>query len=208
MNEKELWEKFYEKPLEKVPWQKVQFDWFKEFIDNNEIKGKTALDLGCGTGVKSIYLVEHSDFEKIIGIDISEKAIEIAKQNAKNIGKCEFFVHDVCDLSFLGDQKFDFILDWANLHGIPEEKREQYIEQINKHSKIGTTFLLRVFNKKDWDTDFFTVPFGLKISLFSKEDLIKLFPNFEILKENESDTTIRSLGKHIFFIELFMKKVK
>jgi len=208
MNEKELWEKFYEKPLEQVPWQSVQSDWFKQLIDNNEIKGKTALDLGCGTGIKSIYLAEHTDFEKIIGVDISEKAITIAKQNAKNISKCEFFTHDACDLSFLGEQKFDFILDWANLHGIPEEKRKQYIKQINEHSKVGTILLLRVFNKKGWNNDFFVEPKGLKICLFSKEGLMKLFHNFEILKENESETTIWSLDKHTFFIELLMKKVE
>ncbi len=56
MNEKELWEKFYERPLEQIPWQTVQSDWFKQLVDNNKIKGKTALDLGCGTGIKFTWL--------------------------------------------------------------------------------------------------------------------------------------------------------
>ena len=65
-----------------------------------------------------------------------------------------------------------------------------------------------LFSKKDWNNYSFINPKGLKIYLFSKEDLMELFHNFEILKENESETTIWSLDKHIFFIELLMRKVK
>ena len=203
MNEKEIWEKVYSTPIDKIPWNLTQFDWFKELVDNNEIVGKTALDLGCGIGTKSIYLAEHSDFEKIIGIDISEKAIENTKKN----DKCIFIVHDVCDLNFLDEEKFDFILDWANLHDIPEEKREQYIEQINNHSKIGTLFLLRVFSKKNQETDSFINPNGIGVNMFSKKDLINLFPNFEIKKENESKPW-GERHKDKFFIELLMRRIK
>ena len=68
--------------------------------------------------------------------------------------------------------------------------------------------MIRAFSKKDQDNDFFIEPTGLKIYLFSKEDIKKLFPRFEILKENESKTIIWSLNRHIFFIELLMRICK
>jgi ubiquinone/menaquinone biosynthesis C-methylase UbiE len=203
MNKKVIWEKVYEKPLDKIPWENAQFDWIKELIDNGMIKGKTFLDLGCGSGSKTLYLAEKVEFEEIIGVDISEKAIEIAK--SRNIKNSKFFAHDACDLSFLGDKKFDFILDWANIHGIPKEKIEKYIEEINNHSKIGTLLLVRSFSKENsGDASFMNMPDNITVHLFSKEDIIKLFSNFEILKENESKTNTPK--GEMFFVELLMKR--
>lgn len=76
-----FWENFYKLPIEKIPWQQTQFDWFKKLVDNGTIKGNSALDLGCGTGIKSIYLAK-SGFKRIVGIDIAPQAIEYAKENA------------------------------------------------------------------------------------------------------------------------------
>ncbi|MFA5926580.1 MAG: hypothetical protein WCT32_02175 [Patescibacteria group bacterium] len=45
-------------PLDQIPWQRTQADWSRHLVDGGTIKGKTALDLGCGTGKKSIYLAE------------------------------------------------------------------------------------------------------------------------------------------------------
>src|SRR4030043_1814115 len=110
------WDKFYEKPLEEIPWQNVQADWFKELVDNKTIKGSSSLDLGCGTGQKSIYLAKYGGFSEVTGVDISERAIEIANQNAKEAAvRCKFVCDDVTKWSFVkAGNTFDFILDWAN----------------------------------------------------------------------------------------------
>ena len=205
MNNEEIFNKIYESPPEQVPWNQVDFAWLKKIINEKQISGQTALDLGCGIGTQSIYLAENSDFEKIIGVDISENTIQIAKQN--NNAKCEFIAHDACDLSFLGDQKFDFILDWANIHGIAEEKREQYIEQINKHSEVGSFLILRAFKRKYHKSNFLIDKFGMKIYVFTKEELIGMFPEFRILKENETEILFGPNNKQkAFFIELLMVK--
>ena len=52
------------------------------------------IDLGCGTGNYAIYLVSIG-FD-VTGIDISQTAIKIAKENAKKKRvKCDFLVTDV-----------------------------------------------------------------------------------------------------------------
>src|SRR5680860_1083117 len=134
---KKFWDAFYSKSLDQIPWQNTQADWFKELVDSGRIVGKTALDLGCGTGKKSIYLVKEGSFGKVIGIDIAHKAVEIAQTNAKDAGVediCDFIQHDASDLGFMGNKTFDFILDWANLHGMPKETRQRYVDGIAHHS--------------------------------------------------------------------------
>ena len=53
-----FWKRFYELPLDKIPWNRTQMDWFKELVDYGKISGTSAIDLGCGVGMKSIYLAK------------------------------------------------------------------------------------------------------------------------------------------------------
>lgn len=207
-----FWDKSYQRPLDQIPWHKnVEADWFRELVDNRVIKGSSALDLGCGAGGKSIYLAEHGNFKRVVGVDIARRAIEIAKEKAaqENVTDiCTFLCHDATDWSFLEEgETFDFILDWANLHGIPLDRRKQYIAGINKHSHKGTLLLIRAFSS-DSDTPPFTKELdGEKIThyVFKKAQIEELFPEFEVLKEN-----IGKLKKEpklgVFLLELLMRK--
>ncbi len=186
MNTRSKWEKYYAKTsLDKIPWQKTQADYFTKVIETGKVKAGSALDLGCGTGVKSIYLVKKGF--KVTGIDISEVAIKYAKENAQNAKvKVNFIVADVTDLSFLKDRRFDFVLDWANFHGVPKNKREKYINGIVKHTKKGSIFLLRCFSKDKTQKEFIIRSMGT-IYLFSEEDIKNLFGKyFKILEINRS----------------------
>jgi len=180
------WEQYYKKtPLDEIPWQKTQADYFTKIIEMGKVKSGSVLDLGCGTGVKSIYLAKKGF--KVTGVDISKTAIKLAKENARKAKiKVNFIVADATDLSFLKNKKFDFILDWANLHGIPKSKRRKYISGIVKHTKKGGKLLLRCFDKNRTQKEFTLRPMGL-IYLFSKEDIKNLFSkHFKILETNRS----------------------
>lgn len=186
MNIKSLWEKYYqETPLDKIPWQKTQADYFIKVIETKKIKPGLALDLGCGTGIKSIYLSKKGF--KVTGIDISKTAIKHAKENARKAKvKIEFIVADATNLNFLKNKKFDFVLDWANLHGIPKTKRKKYTKEIAKHTKKDGKLLLRCFSKNGTKKEFSIRSIG-KIYLFSKEDIKNLFGRyFKIIDSNKS----------------------
>ncbi len=209
MNSK-YWDKFYEKPLEEIPWQNVQADWFKELVDNKMITGSSAVDLGCGTGRKAIYLVRYGGFSDVTGIDISKRAIEIAKDNAKKEAvKCNFVCTDATKWSFAeADQTFDFILDWANLHGIPANQRSDYIEGINRHSHDGTLMLIRTFSSKDEGLEHFDLvrnDVPIRHFVFTKERLTKLFPEFKVLRINESELE-RGPKEDILMLEVLLEK--
>lgn len=186
MKQELLWEQFYTKtPLNKIPWQNTQADYFTEVIESGKVKPGLALDLGCGTGMKSIFLAKKG-FD-VIGIDISETAIDYARGNASNAKvKVEFITADATDLNFFKNKRFDFILDWANLHGIPQAKRNKYVNGIVEHSKKDCKLLLRCFSKRDTKNKYVKRPMGI-IYLFSKKDIEILFGKyFKILEINKS----------------------
>lgn len=82
--------------------------------------GNLALDLGCGTGTTAFILARHGFTTK--GIDISETALEIGRDLARQQNlEIQFVAGDVLDLNLLG-QKFDFIYDSHFLHCIVLEE--------------------------------------------------------------------------------------
>ncbi|NVN96687.1 class I SAM-dependent methyltransferase, partial [Candidatus Nomurabacteria bacterium] len=60
---------------------------FLKFLKKEQkfkVEEKTVLDLGCGTGRNSNYLADL--YNKVIGIEISRTALDIAKTRAHNLG--------------------------------------------------------------------------------------------------------------------------
>jgi ubiquinone/menaquinone biosynthesis C-methylase UbiE len=84
-------------------------------------EGKVILDAGCGTGYKSLVLAEANPGAKIIGIDISEPSIELARQRLKFHGfdNAEFYVLSIEDLPQLG-YEFDYINNDESLYLFPD----------------------------------------------------------------------------------------
>jgi ubiquinone/menaquinone biosynthesis C-methylase UbiE len=84
-------------------------------------EGRVILDAGCGTGYKSLVLAEANPGAKIVGIDISEPSIELARQRLKFHGfdHAEFYVLPIEDLPQLG-YEFDYINNDESLYLFPD----------------------------------------------------------------------------------------
>ncbi|HEY9865138.1 MAG TPA: methyltransferase domain-containing protein [Candidatus Obscuribacterales bacterium] len=84
-------------------------------------EGKVILDAGCGTGYKSLVLAEANPGAKIVGIDISEQSIELARQRLEYHGfdNTEFHVLPIENLPQLGYQ-FDYINHDESLYLFPD----------------------------------------------------------------------------------------
>jgi ubiquinone/menaquinone biosynthesis C-methylase UbiE len=78
-------------------------------------KDKNVLEYGCGPGSLAFHLVKYA--ATVVGIDISEVAIEQAKARAKNerLENVSFLVMDAENLTF-ADEAFDLICGSAILH--------------------------------------------------------------------------------------------
>ncbi len=79
--------------------------------EKGEVFGPTVLDVGCGDGNNAIYLASRG-FD-VTGIDVSAKAISIAKQNAREAEvDVTFITLDALNLGTLA-KRFDTVIDFG-----------------------------------------------------------------------------------------------
>ena len=83
-----------------------------------ELGKKTVVDLGCGTGIFT-FLLEGFAPEQIIGIDLSEEMLNIAKVKAGKISsKAEFICYDASKCKEVIHTPVDFIFSSTTSHYI------------------------------------------------------------------------------------------
>jgi ubiquinone/menaquinone biosynthesis C-methylase UbiE len=121
-----------------------------DFIARMPLAGKI-LDAGCGNGAYSRYL---SDKFKVIGVDISEKQIELARKNAP---KAEFFCEDMTKITF-PDKNFDGILSYYSIIHVPRDEHYDLLRNFYRMLKLNGVVLLTFHTNDDpesYEKDFF-----------------------------------------------------
>lgn len=119
-NELDYWKDVYKNKIKfaskkddtVIPWDIKDVDPnLVEILDQfNLYKGKL-LELGCGTGYDSKYLSKRG-FD-VTAIDISEEAIQIAKQNNKNLNT-NFIIGDF--FTDIPEKQYDIVYDRGFIH--------------------------------------------------------------------------------------------
>jgi len=86
-----------------------------------ETEGKVILDAGCGSGYKSLILAEANPGAKIVGIDLSEESVNLARQRLQYHGfeNIEFHALSIEELPSL-NQQFDYINNDEVLYLLPD----------------------------------------------------------------------------------------
>lgn len=91
---------------------------FKNILGN--VNGKKILDVGCGTGALSFYLVQNG--ADVIGIDLSKNFIMFCKAEAKRLGLSVEFREMNAQMPDFPDESFDIIVGSRVIHHLPEPK--------------------------------------------------------------------------------------
>lgn len=100
-----------------------------DMVTHWPISGCKALDIGCGTGDNAIWLAQQHFV--VTGCDISQTAIEIARQKASGANvDCAFIMADFMESSIPGSP-FGFVFDRGCLHSFDTGKeRMQFAENV------------------------------------------------------------------------------
>ncbi|MGJ0623332.1 class I SAM-dependent methyltransferase [Xenorhabdus bovienii] len=101
-----------------------------------EIQGKSVLDLACGTGFFT-FEFKRLGASKIVGIDISENMIAVAREEAKKSGEnIEFHARDVSAMEMESFGKFDIIVaGWLFCNAASIEELEAMFRVVATHLK-------------------------------------------------------------------------
>ena len=101
------------------------------------------LELGCGIGVITSLMSTLVPQGSITACDISEKSIELAKQNVVNQQNIKFIASDIQSLSLHG-QKFDYLTLFDVLEHIPEEDHEKIFRIIGSYMHEDSVLLINI----------------------------------------------------------------
>jgi len=120
-------------------------DKYLEKLNSLLASNSTILDIGCGAGVPvDKYFLDRG--HKVIGLDISEKQIELAK---KNISDGEFKVEDMSELKE-GEYGVDAVVSFYAIFHTPRETHGEILKKIN--SFLNTNGLLLItMGSSDWE---------------------------------------------------------
>ena len=190
MNE---WEDMYKKgewPWETFKPEKHLADLFKK---NKIPKGK-ALDMGCGLGTHAIFLAKQE--MNVKAFDLSEKAIEIARERAeKEKVKVDFFVQDVNNVNFK-ENEFDFVFDRGLFHHLNSKEKKHYLEKLVFFLKKNGKYQLIAFSSKNT---------GFEKALSEKEVKEFFKKHFKVLEVKEV-IHVEPQGSKVFLNSYFMEK--
>ena len=134
-----------------------------------DIKGKSVLHLQCHFGQDSISLSRMG--AKVTGIDLSDKAVDTARDLAKKCGTdTEFICTDVYNLPNVLNEKFDIVFtSYGTIGWLPDLK--QWANVVSHFLKQEGEFVMAEFHPLVWmyDDDFE----GVTYNYFNEKPIVE-----------------------------------
>lgn len=211
-----IWDREYNNPSFVTKNDEPQADTkrFLKFLKKEEkykVENKNILDLGSGTGRNSNYLAEMGN--KVIGIEISKSALEIAKSRARELGfVVDYRLGDIGEKYDIPDNSIDVILDVTSSNSLDDKGRENYLNEAHRVLKIGGYFFVRALAKDgnknvknllkqspgpEYDT-YIIKEIGLTERVFSREDFIKMYSQYFKILHLEKKTNYTTFNNRIY----------
>jgi ubiquinone/menaquinone biosynthesis C-methylase UbiE len=108
------------------------------------------LDAGCGTGENALHVASLG--LHVVGVDVAETAVSIAREKAARRGiDAEFVVADAFHLHRLG-RVFETVLDCGLLHTLDSDERRDYVASLASVTGRGGRLYVLCFSDIGPDT--------------------------------------------------------
>jgi len=105
------------------------------------------LDLGCGSGNTAAELADAA-YQSYIGVDISEVALEKARQRSRECGreiKNQFVRADFLAWRPAPSQQFDVILFRESMYFVPVQKVKELLQHYSQYLREGGVFIVGLY---------------------------------------------------------------
>jgi ubiquinone/menaquinone biosynthesis C-methylase UbiE len=107
-------------------------------------KEARVLEIGSNVGQNTTMLAERG--LSMVGIDISQKIVEVARKNAEALNlKIDYFPADAENLSLFSDEEFDGVVSFSTLRYVPDLKKA--LREIFRVTKKGGAVVLDFPNR-------------------------------------------------------------
>lgn len=188
--------KYYDATQNDKPHKNVKY-----FIDNIKIEPSNAVDLGCGQGNDTLFLIKHG--WNVLGID--RENVEDRIRMRLNTNEQLLFNFKQQNFENLTNFRADLIVANFSLSFCNNKKFNNTWKTIESSLQTGGYFVGNLFGNKDSWTK--TKP---DMTFFTKEEVKKLFNCFQIINFNEIETdksTALGNPKHWQFFDIIAKKL-
>jgi SAM-dependent methyltransferase len=161
--------------VEELPWHREQPALLEQAVAGRGTPG-SALDVGCGSGVHTIYLAQQG--YSVVGLDFVPAALEAASARAEAAGVAvELHECDVVD--YQAPAPFDVVLDSGCLHHLPKAKVAAYRRRLDEWLAPGGDFVLVHFAHRG------RIPIPMGPNHLTRDQAVALFAPFELRAEDE-----------------------
>lgn len=134
--------------------------WKNEIIKHISF-GKMILDLACGTGILTRRIAKKFPNSEIIGVDITESYLKLAKKNSSSYSNITYVLQDAENLNL--NSKFDCITSsYIPKYCNAEILVKKCVEHLNPDGKIifhDFTYPKNIVHRKLWDFYFVILNF-------------------------------------------------
>ncbi len=232
MTQEHVWEREYRKPKFLTKENKPQSDVvrFVKFLKNLPAQAgekisldrTKVLDLGSGTGRNSFYFTELGS--KVIGLEISKTAVELAQKNAIEAGfEIDYQKQNIGEKFSLEGETVDVALDVTSSNSLTEAEREVYLSETSRVLKSGGYFFVKALCKdgdlnaknllksnpgKEKDT-YIMPDTGIVERVWSKEDFTTIYEKYFKILSLEKKTNYTRMNdrsyKRNFWIAYMQK---
>jgi len=123
-----------------LSWGIEYYGYINRIIDIiKQINFNSLLDVGCGDGKLIFEIMKFSKDKKVVGVDLSEKAIGFAKAFNYENG-AQFYCGDLADIK----EKFDVVTLIETLEHIPNKEVNKFIDSIYERLNDGGSLIVSV----------------------------------------------------------------